>query len=213
MSPADLQVLSFVLLALFATAGLLWFERSSMSPRIVAVIATLIAVAVAGRVLFAAVPSVKPTTDVVLIGGYALGAGPGFVIGVLTALVSNFFFGQGPWTLWQMLAWGSAGVAGSLVARILPRPRPLPLAISCAGAGLLFAVIVNLGHALSYMGSDLSKGFTASMIQAAPFDLAHIAGNFAFCMLFGPALARTLKRLRRRAELEWPVAKPVTPAG
>ena len=77
---------------------------------------TLAAFAALGRIAFAAVPNVKPTTDIVLISGYALGGGPGFVVGALAGLTSNFFFGQGPWTPWQMAAWGATGLIGAGLA-------------------------------------------------------------------------------------------------
>ena len=74
--------------------------------------ATLAAVAAAGRVLFVAVPGVQPVTVITIAAGAALGARAGFATGAVAALASNFFLGQGPWTPWQMLAWGACGVAG-----------------------------------------------------------------------------------------------------
>ena len=56
-------------------------------------------------------PNVKPTTDIVLLAGYVLGGAPGFVVGAVAALASNVFFGQGPWTPWQMVGWGLVGWA------------------------------------------------------------------------------------------------------
>ena len=104
-----------VVLAALA-AGFAWYELRRPSSRLVALVAALAALAVAGRVLFAAIPNVQATTDVVLLSGYALGAAPGFVIGALAALVSNLFLGQGPWTPWQMLGWGAVGVGGAALA-------------------------------------------------------------------------------------------------
>ena len=78
----------------------------------IALVATLAAMAALGRVAFAALPNVKPTTDIVLIAGYVLGGAPGFMVGAVAALASNLFFGQGPWTPWQMVAWGGVGVFG-----------------------------------------------------------------------------------------------------
>ena len=66
--------------------------------QVVALVAALAALAIAGRIAFAAFPNVKPTTDIVIFAGYALGPAPGFAVGALAALVSNFWFGQGPWT-------------------------------------------------------------------------------------------------------------------
>ena len=66
---------------------------------------------------FAPIPNVKPTTDIVLIAGFALGGAPGLAVGALAALASNFFFGQGYWTPWQMAAWGLVGLLGAALAR------------------------------------------------------------------------------------------------
>ena len=46
-----------------------------------ALVATLAALAALGRVAFAPLPNVKPTTDIVLLSGYALGGAPGFAVG------------------------------------------------------------------------------------------------------------------------------------
>ena len=63
-------------------------------------------------------PNVKPTTDIVLLTGYVLGGAPGFAVGAVAALASNLFFGQGPWTPWQMAGWGGAGLLGAGLARV-----------------------------------------------------------------------------------------------
>ena len=113
------QASSFLLLALALAAGFAWFERERPPARIIAMVAALAALAVAGRLVFAAIPNVKPTTDIVLFAGYALGAAPGFCVGAITAIVSNIFLSQGPWTVWQMAGWGAVGVGGALLARLM----------------------------------------------------------------------------------------------
>ena len=97
------ELASTVLLAMVLAAGFAWYERRKPPARIVALVAALAALAVVGRLAFAAIPNVKPTTDIVLFAGFALGAVPGFAVGAITALVSNIFLGQGPWTAWQMV--------------------------------------------------------------------------------------------------------------
>src|SRR5918996_428900 len=100
----------------------------------------LAALAVVGRLAFAAIPNVKPTTDIVLFAGYALGAIPGFAVGAVTAIVSNIFLSHGPWTVWQMAGWGGVGVVGALLARALRgrEPNRFALAGVCGLAGLAF---------------------------------------------------------------------------
>ena len=93
-------------------AGFGWYERRRPPAKVLALVAALAALAVIGRIAFAAIPNVKPSTDIVLFAGYALGAVPGFVVGAVFALVSNFFLGQGPWTCgrWPAgAAWRWAG--------------------------------------------------------------------------------------------------------
>ena len=90
------ELVSFLILGAVLLAGFAWYERSRPPSQVVALVAALAALAIAGRIAFAAFPNVKPTTDIVLFAGYALGGAPGFAVGALTALVSNFWFGQGP---------------------------------------------------------------------------------------------------------------------
>ena len=101
---------SFLVLGAVIVVGFAWYERTHPSTRVLALVATLAAMAALGRVAFAALPNVKPTTDIVLISGYVLGGAPGFMVGAIAALASNLCFGQGPWTPWQMVAWGGVGL-------------------------------------------------------------------------------------------------------
>src|SRR6476646_6345514 len=110
------ELASFLLLGAALLAGFAWYERSRPPSRVVALVAALAALAIAGRIAFAAFPNVKPTTDIVIFAGFSLGGAAGFAVGALTALVSNFWFGQGPWTPWQMTAWGLCGLAGAALA-------------------------------------------------------------------------------------------------
>ena len=83
------QAASLVLLGVALALGFGWYERERPPARVVAVVAALAALAVVGRLAFAAIPNVKPTTDIVLFAGYALGGVPGFAVGAVTAIVSN----------------------------------------------------------------------------------------------------------------------------
>jgi energy-coupling factor transport system substrate-specific component len=189
------QLASFLLLALALAAGFAWWERSRPSSRTVALVATLAALAVLGRIAFAALPSVKPTTDIVLVAGYALGGAPGFAVGAITAIASNLFFGEGPWTPWQMLAWGLVGLTGAGLSRWrLPR---LAMASIAAAAGLAYGAITNLSLWVPYTSHTLSS-YLLIEGQGLPFDIAAAIGNFAFYIAFGPALIRSLRRYRAR---------------
>jgi len=198
------QLAALAVLGAALAAGFGWYERTRPSSRMVALVATLAALAAIGRVAFAALPNVKPTTDIILIAGFALGGAPGFVVGAVAALASNLVFGQGPWTPWQMVAWGVCGLLGAGLGRVTGRrPQRLPLALACGGAGLVFGAIMDASVWLTYGGSPAPGQYLAISAASLPFNLAHAVGNVVFCLAFGPALARALLRFRARMEVRW----------
>jgi energy-coupling factor transport system substrate-specific component len=195
---------SFLVLGVALAAGFGWYERTHPTTRVLALVATLAALAALGRVAFAALPNVKPTTDIVLLSGYVLGGAPGFVVGAVAALASNLFFGQGPWTPWQMVAWGGVGVFGALLARVSGRRLPrVPLALACAFAGFAFGAVMNLYQWITYSGDHTEAKLISSYAAAFSFDVAHAVGNLVFCLAFGPTLVRALSRYRTRFEITW----------
>ena len=91
------------------------FEKDKPYARKIVLIAVLVSIAVISRAAFFWLPQFKPIIAVVIIAGIAMGPQAGFVVGSMSAFVSNFIFGQGPWTVFQMVAWGLIGmVAGAL---------------------------------------------------------------------------------------------------
>jgi len=201
------QLTSFLIVGAVVLAGFAWYERSRPPSQVVALVAALAALAIAGRIAFAAFPNVKPTTDIVILAGYALGPAPGFAVGALTALVSNFWFGQGPWTPWQMAGWGLCGVFGaalSLRGREIDR---YSLAAACAIAGLGYGALLNFSLMATYGGELSLQRFLALESRAIPFDVAHAVGNAALALIAGPAMLRMLFRFRSR--FEW---RPRVPA-
>ena len=198
------QLASFLILGLVLLGGFAWYERSRPPSQVVALVAALAALAIAGRIAFAAFPNVKPTTDIVVFAGYALGPAPGFAVGAFAGLVSNFWFGQGPWTPWQMAGWGLCGVMGAALALGTRNASRLTLAAVCGFAGIAYGVLLNFSLMATY-GGDLSfRHFLVLEGRAIPFDAAHAIGNVAFALLAGPAMVRMLVRFRQRFEWRTP---------
>jgi len=194
------ELASFLILGAVLLGGFAWYERSRPPSQVVALVAALAALAIAGRIAFAAFPNVKPTTDIVIFAGYALGGAPGFAVGALAALVSNFWFGQGPWTPWQMAGWGLCGILGAALALGGRNVGRLGLAATCGFAGIAYGALLNFSLMATY-GGDLSlERFGVLQARAIPFDLAHAAGNVAFALIAGPAMVRMLSRFRERFE-------------
>lgn len=194
------QLTCFLVLGTVLVAGFVWYERSRPRSQVVALVAALAALAIAGRVAFAAFPNVKPTTDIVIFAGYVLGGAPGFAVGALAALVSNFWFGQGPWTPWQMVAWGLCGVLGAALALGIRNAGRLTLAATCGFAGIAFGTLMNFSEMVMYRGELSWRYFWVLEGRAIPFEVAHVLGNVAFALIAGPAMVRMLTRFRERFE-------------
>ena len=203
------ELASFLILGAALLGGFAWYERSRPTSQVVALVAALAALAVAGRLAFAALPNVKPTTDIVIFAGYALGPAPGFAVGGLAALVSNFWFGQGPWTPWQMAGWGMCGILGAGLAVVRPRAGRLTLAAVCALAGVAYGALLNFSLMATYGGELSLKHFLALEARAVPFDAAHAIGNAALALVAGPAMIRMLVRFRERFEWHAPAVASV----
>lgn len=191
---------AYGLLGLALAGGFAWYERTRPDAKVVALVAALAALAAVGRIAFAAVPNVKPTTDIIIISGLTLGAAPGFTVGAVAALASNFFFGQGPWTPWQMLGWGLCGVIGAGLGRL--GSRRWPLALTCFILGFTFTAFQDFGDWVTYSDHSLAQ-LGAYLGSGVGFDLISAGSSLGFALLFGQGLARALGRFALRINVQW----------
>jgi energy-coupling factor transport system substrate-specific component len=180
-------------------AGAAWLETGLGAAKEIVLVATLAAVAGAGRVLFAAIPGVQPVTVMVVAAGAALGARAGFATGALAALASNFFLGQGPWTPWQMLGWGACGLVGAALAPLL-RGR-VSLATACFVLGFAFSAMMDVWLWAAFWPHTW-QALTLVVGQGLWFDASHAVGNVAIALAIGPELRRLLERYARRLRTE-----------
>jgi hypothetical protein len=197
------QLVSFLILAAVLLGGFAWYERSRPPAQVVALVAVLAALAIAGRIAFAAFPNVKPTTDIIIVAGYALGPAAGFAVGALAPRISHLWFGQGPWTPWQMFAWGLCGILGAGLARVTRDVGRLTLALVCGLAAVAYGTILNFSLMPSYGIEPSWAYFWLLEGRAIPFEIADAAGNIAFALVAGPAMIRMLIRFRERFEWRW----------
>ena len=194
---------SFTLVGLVLGIGWLVYERRRPSARMAAVVAVMSALAALGRDAFVALPDVKPITAMTFVVGYALGPLPGFTVGALGMLVSNFVLGQGPYTPWQMAAWGLVGLAGAAFARLTRRGAGrAALALACALTALVAQEIMDV-YTWTLGASHTPAAFLAVAGQALPYDLTGVIASFLFGLAFAPELARVLQRVRVRMDVTW----------
>jgi energy-coupling factor transport system substrate-specific component len=195
---ASFAIVGFVLLV-----GWLAYERSRPSARMVAVVATLAAVAALGRDAFVALPEVKPITAITFVVGYALGPLPGFAVGSLGMLASNIMLGQGSYTPWQMAAWGLVGLAGALMGRLTRRRMGrVSLALACGVTALCAKEIMNL-YTWTIGASHTFAALLLDVGQGLPYDIVDTVASVLFGLAFAPELARVLARMRARMDVRW----------
>lgn len=165
-----------VALILFAGVGW-WIERQAWSLRRLATVVILATLAAAGRVPLVAFPNIQPTTFLVILAGWVLGPFTGFVIGMLAAVASNLLLGHGPWTLWQMLAWGLCGFSAGVLRQVIRRPWRWVLVVFGFGWGFLFGWMLNFWHWLTFVFPLNWETWLAVNLMSAPYDFLHACSN------------------------------------
>lgn len=174
------------------------FEKRRPKVRELVILAVLSAIAVAGRSAFFMLPQFKPVIAIIIITGVSLGKEPGFLVGVVTGFVSNFFFGQGPWTPWQMFALGVIGFLAGIFfnAGILKKNR---LSLCIFGGFTTFFIyggLMNLSTLLISAYEVTMAGFLTVCISGIWFDLIHAISTVFFLYFISKPMIEKLERIK-----------------
>ena len=221
------------LVVVLASLGVFFAAYESSAPRLRDIMPTVVLAALAaaaGRILFAPIPDFKPVSATAIIAGVVFGRKSGFMVGALAALASNLFFGQGPWTPWQMYAWGLVGYGAGLLAAIPAKapkgtdngrlaecgedrsPRKQALIerhgtiiciygfVSC----LMYGFILNAWSILSFYHAQASglAGILLVYATALPFDVTHGVATVVFLAALYAPWRRKLKRIKSKYGME-----------
>lgn len=176
----------------------LMFEGRRPQARELVLIAVMCALAVAGRAAFAALPQIKPVLALVILGGVAFGAESGFMIGAVSMLVSNIFFGQGAWTPWQMFAAGIIGFLAGIVFRhgVLRPGRGILFVFGFAATVVLYGGVMNFSSLLlSHVELNVSS-LLMFYAQGLPYDIIHAFSTAAFLFFFAEPMLDKLSRVQ-----------------
>ena len=200
------QVEQAAILSLVVAAGaiLIFFASYEASrPALRQIMPTVVlgALAAAGRVLFAAIPDFKPVSAICILAGVVFGPQSGFMTGALAALVSNFFFGQGPWTPWQMYAWGLVGYLAGVLGRRGWLDRLPVLYTYGFCSGLLYGLLLNGWYAIGYVHPITWPAVVAAYLAGLPYDLVHSAATVVFLAVLYAPWRRKLQRIKRKFDL------------
>lgn len=176
------------------------FEGKKPRAREITVTAVMIAIAVVSRAAFFMLPQFKPMTAVVIISGIALGGETGFVVGAMSAFVSNMLVGQGPWTPWQMFALGIIGfISGLIFTEQNFQKKKLIVGIyGFLAAFLIYGFIVDTSTIVMTVYQLNFQAVLAVYLAGIPFNLIHGAATFIFLMLIGNSMIRKLSRIKKK---------------
>lgn len=188
-------VISFLLVIFACIPFFISFENKKTSSRTLVIIAVMTALSVAGRFIFSPIPFFKPVTAIVIITAVYFGSESGFLTGALSAVISNFYFGQGPWTPFQMFAWGIVGfIAGILGSQILR--SKIILIIYSLISGVIYSFILDIWTTIWSDGYFNILRFLASSLTSAPVTAIYSISNVIFLLILLKPMGKKLERVK-----------------
>lgn len=177
---------------------LIAYERKKPKTREIVIISVLCTISVCGRIAFAAVPQFKPSAAVIIITGASFGSECGFLVGILTGFVSNFFFGQGPWTPWQMFSFGIIGFfSGILLGKnIIRQTRNSMTVFGFVCTLVLYGGIMNPASVIMQYPKPNFDVIMTLYIMGFPFDFVHALSTAFFLWFTSEPLCEKLERIK-----------------
>ena len=190
--------ISIMIMILACVPFVLSFERRKPQPREILTIAVMSAISVAGRCLFVVTPGFKPVAAITAITGFSLGAEAGFLTGATSALVSNMFFGQGPWTPFQMFIWGMIGFIAGLLGKTGVMHKKIPLILFGIFAGVFFSFGMDIWGSVSMYGVFSWEAYVLALSSAVPFTIIYAISNIIFLLLLTKPISEKLERIKHK---------------
>lgn len=191
-------LVSFAIIACTMIPFFARFEIRKITGREVVILAILAAIAAVSRVPFAGLPSVQPTSFVIIIAGLVFGAESGFLVGAVAAIVSNLFLGQGPWTPWQMYGWAMMGMTAGLLRNTWWMRKMWGKLIFGFIWGYLFGWFMNAWIVVSNIENMTWEFFLSIYVGSLYFDLAHGISNVLFLLVFSASWIKIMERFKRK---------------
>ena len=176
------------------------FEKRHGKAREIVLVSVLCALAVAGRSAFFPVPEVKPLLAVVIISGVCMGGETGFLVGAMSGFVSNFFFGQGPWTPWQMFSLGIVGFVSGIIFgnRVLGCTRRSLSVFGFIAALVIYGGLMNPASVLMVTQNPTKEMIYSAYLVGFPVDLIHAMSTALFLWLLAEPMAEKLERIKTK---------------
>lgn len=192
------NVISMAIALLSCIPFFIRFEKGKSGAREIVVIAVMTAFSVIGRLIFSPIPGFKPVTAITIIAGIALGAESGFMVGSLTAIVSNIFFGQGPWTPFQMFVWGILGFLSGLIFYKKQTSNRFILAVIGLVGGIAYSMLMDIWTTLSMEGTFNISRYLFYISSSFPFMAIYAVSNVVFLFVLAKPFLEKLNRIKTK---------------
>lgn len=202
--------LSFILMLLIIGILIAKFEESKLTSKEVALIGILAAITAASRIPFAALPNIQPCTFLIIVTGLVFGKLPGGMVGAMTAALSNLFFGQGPWTAWEMVSWGMVGIVSGYIGQKLSTITVKDIMILGIVLGLAYNTLMDFSSWITFYRGEPGL-FIPTFAAGLPFGALHVMGNTIFAVLLGKPVLALYQRFKRRSHITYEPDRPPGP--
>ncbi|PTQ81585.1 uncharacterized protein DUF3816 [Trichococcus patagoniensis] len=164
-------------------------DKPKFGVRRIALLSILTALCYVGRIVFQFIPNVQPVTAVLIILTLTMGMADGFIVAILSIILTNFMLGMGPWTIAQIASFGVLiVVTGLLMKPFYQKAHKAYFVVFSFLGGILYGFIISL-LTVKMMGINT---FWAYYAVGIPFDLMHGLGNAGFYLILEPILAPLL---------------------
>lgn len=190
----DEKRFAFTIMAVTALSVLFFlcgFEKKKIGTRRLILVCVMTALSVVGRFI----PFFKPVTAFSMITGMYLGGEAGFLVGAMAAVISNFYFGQGPWTPFQMFTWGMTGLLAGILAAPLKKSKPFLLVMGVL-AGFFYSALMDVWTVLWAGGEPSLSAYAAALLTALPHTALYSISNFIFLFFCAKPFGEKLERVK-----------------
>lgn len=173
------------------------YEKSKPKNRELVILSVMISMIVFSRIIFMVTPSFKPTIALIIIYAMNFGSNSGFVCGSLSAFMSNFFYGQGPWTPFQMIACGIIGfLAGVLNKKgILTKNKYIRVAFGIV-ASIFYSMVMDVWSVLVIDQSINVSRYLTVLVSSLPVTIIYISSTITFLLMLYPILSKKMIRIK-----------------
>ena len=177
------------------------FEKGKPKAVFLTMIATLCALAVVSRIAFFFLPQVKPMAAIVILAGIAFGTEVGFVTGAISAFISNFYFGQGSWTPFQMFALGLIGALAGLLFAGKKRPTWQIVLYGFFSVLILYGGIVDI-NTIFFISHEPTLPLVIGIYASAlPLNLLFALSTAVFLAVLKKPILKHIQRVQRKYRL------------